>query len=73
VHNFICIHEPDEIDEFDLDIRDEDPGHVYRELAGGPALRAEKDRAEIRCNNIAQAMWDSYLEVVDNGMYDGVE
>jgi hypothetical protein len=55
VHNFICIHDPDEIDEFDLDIRDQDPGHVYGELAEGPALCAEKDRAEIRCDNIAQS------------------
>jgi hypothetical protein len=36
VHNFIRIHDPDEIDEFDLDIRDQDPGHVYGELAEGP-------------------------------------
>lgn len=73
VHNFIRIHDPDEIDEFDLDIGDQDPGHVYGELAEGPALHAEKDRAEIRRDNIAQAMWDSYLEVVNNRMHDGVE
>jgi hypothetical protein len=73
VHNSIRIHNPDEIDEFNLDIRDQDPGHVYGELADGPALRAEKDRAEIRHNNIAQAMWDSYLQVVNNRMHDRVE
>jgi hypothetical protein len=71
VHNFIHIHDPDEIDEFDLNIRDQDPGHVYGELAERPALHAEKDRAEIRWDNIAQAMWDSYLEVVNNGIHDG--
>jgi hypothetical protein len=47
VHNFIRIHNSDEIDEFNLNIRDQDPGHVYGELAEGPALRAEKDRVEI--------------------------
>jgi hypothetical protein len=42
-------------------------------LAEGLALCAEKDRADIWCDNIAQAMWDIYLDIVNNEMYDGVE
>lgn len=73
VHNFIRYHDEDEIHEFVLDLHDQNPGDIYGELAAGPAVRAEKERAEIRRDNIAQAMWESYQELVHNGMYNGAE
>jgi hypothetical protein len=73
VHNFIHIHDEDEIHEFVPDLHDQNPGDFYGELAAGPAVRAEKERAEIRRDNIAQAMWESYQELVNDGIHDGAE
>jgi hypothetical protein len=42
-------------------------------LAAGPAVRAEKERAEIKRDNIAQAMWENYQDLVNNGVHDGDE
>ena len=73
VHSFIRIHDPDEIDEFGLDIQDQDPGQVYGDLSEGPAVRREKERAETRRDGIAQAMWESYQELLNNRRHDGNE
>ena len=73
VHNFIRFHDKDEIHEFVLDLHNQNPGDFYGELAAGPAVCAEKERAEIRRDNIAQAMWESYKELVRDGMYDGAK
>jgi hypothetical protein len=45
VHNFIHIHDEDEIDEFASDLHDQeqDPEEFYGELAVGPAVCAEKE------------------------------
>jgi hypothetical protein len=48
VHNFICIYDADEIHDFEPNLRDQNPGEFYGELAEGPAVRAEKARAELR-------------------------
>ena len=73
VHNFIRIHDANEIDDFPPDIQDQNPGEFYGELAAGPAVRAEKERSEIKQDNIAQAMWESYQDLVNNGVDDGDE
>lgn len=73
VHNFIRIHDEDEINEFAPDIYDQNPGNFHGELAAGPPVRAEKERAEIKRDNIAQAMWESYQALVHNEMYNGAE
>lgn len=73
IHNFIRLHDADEIYEFNLDVLDQTPGEFCGELAEGPALRAEKDRAELLRDNIAQAMWESYQALVNDGMHDGEE
>lgn len=73
VHNFIRIHDADEIDDFLPDIQDQNPREFYGELAAGPAVRAEKERSEIKQDNIAQAMWESYQDLVNNGVDDGDE
>ena len=67
VHNFIRIHDKDEIHEFGDDIEDGEPGdRNYGELAQGPAGCAEKTRAQAKRDQITQAMWDSYQELVDD-------
>jgi hypothetical protein len=75
VHNFIHIHDEDEIDEFASDLHDQeqDPEEFYGELAVGPAVCAEKEWVEIRWDNIAQAMWESYQELVHDGIYNRAE
>ena len=59
IHNFIRIHDPDEIHDFE--IHDE---HVdiepYGELAPGPVGRQEIARGTARQDIIAQSMWESY-------------
>jgi DDE superfamily endonuclease len=65
VHNFIRIHDKNEIHEFNIVLEDQEPGdRDYGKLAQGPAGRAEKTRAEIKRDGIAQAMWISYQELV---------
>ncbi len=60
VHNFICIHDADEIHDFLPNIQDQNPGEFYGKLAIGPAICAEKEKAKIKWDNIAQAIWKSY-------------
>ena len=62
IHNFIRIHDPDKIHDFE--IHDE---HIdiepYGELAPGPAGRQEIARGTARRDIIAQSMWESYVSV----------
>lgn len=60
-HNFIRIHDPLEILDFDLEEHDPNPGETG-ELADGPAGRREKLRAEAKRDSIATAMWTSYQD-----------
>lgn len=58
IHNFIRIHDPDEIQDFEIDENiDIEP---YGELAPGPAGRQERARGTARRDIIAQLMWESY-------------
>ncbi|KDQ52283.1 hypothetical protein JAAARDRAFT_139030, partial [Jaapia argillacea MUCL 33604] len=60
VHNFICIHDPEEIKDFDgFDPRDPNSGN-YGELAKGPANRWEGKRETDEWDWIAQMMWTDY-------------
>jgi len=56
VHNFIHIHDTDEIHDFEPDLEDQNPGEFYGELVEGPAVCEEKARAELRQDTIVQAM-----------------
>jgi hypothetical protein len=56
VHNFIHIHYMDKIHDFLPDVQDQNPRESYRELVAGPAICAEKERAEIKQDNIIQAI-----------------
>ena len=73
VHNFIHIHDANDIDDFLPDVQDQNPGEFYGELAAGPAIHAEKERSEIKWDNIAQAMWESHQDLVNEGVHDGDE
>jgi hypothetical protein len=73
VHNFIRIHDDDEIHDFLPNVQDQNPGEFYGELVAGPAVRAEKERVEIKWDNIVQAMWENYQDLVNNGVHDGDE
>ena len=69
VHNFIRIHD-DEILDFLPNVQDQNSGEFYRELVAEPAVHAEKERSEIKWDNTAQAMWESYQDLVNNGVHD---
>ena len=72
VHNFIRVHDEEEILDFQ-DLEDGEPGERdYGELAEGPPNHAEKSRSEVKQDGIAQAMWDSYQTLIDEG-YTGQE
>jgi hypothetical protein len=59
VHNFICIHDPEEIDNF-ADISDEGTHERYGTLALGPAGHAERLWVAENCDEIAERMWVQY-------------
>jgi hypothetical protein len=73
IHNFICIHDADEIHDFESVVEDPVPGIFHGELARGPAGAAERQRADTKRDEIAQAMWESYQELVHAGQHDGTE
>jgi hypothetical protein len=61
IHNFICIHDPDKIDEIALE---EFNGEGTCELTMGPASAAERARAMAKRDRIAEAMWLEYQTVL---------
>lgn len=68
IHNFIRIHDPAEISDFAVEVEAvnvnvvQDYTGVLRE---GPANRQEQRRANKRWDDIAQAMWDHYIHVMN--------
>jgi len=59
IHNFICVHDPDELASF-TESADLERGFVSGELAAGQTRAAEKRRATMRQDEIAAAMWVQY-------------
>jgi len=59
IHNFIRIHDPEELSDF-IESTDLEPGFVSGELAAGQARAAEKTQAITRRDEIATAMWAQY-------------
>ena len=59
IHNFICIHDPDELDGF-AEADDIEPGFFAGELAEGQTRTAEKRWANARRDGIAAEMWEQY-------------
>jgi hypothetical protein len=59
IHNFIRIHDQDELEGF-LEADDIEPGFFAGELAEGQTRTAEKRRANTRRDIIAAEMWEQY-------------
>ena len=73
LHNFICQQDPDG---FQQDFGDDGPeiqadddvngglqgDDVHGELADGPPTAAERRKVDERCDRIADAMWEDYLQ-----------
>jgi DDE superfamily endonuclease len=59
IHNFIRIHDPEELTSFTEPV-DLERGFVSGELAAGQTRTAEKRRATTRRDEIAAAMWAQY-------------
>src|SRR5271156_1230781 len=59
IHNFICIHDPEEIEGF-VEADDVERGFFAGELAEGQTRAAEKRRANTRRDGIAAQMWEQY-------------
>jgi hypothetical protein len=66
IHNFIRDLDPIDLDNFEeaLDI---EPGWHSGDLADGVPQRAEKERANRRCDEIADAMWVQYQQHLAGG------
>ena len=73
IHNFIHIHDEDEIRDFENIVEHPIPGAFHGELAWEPAGAAERRRADAKRNEIAQAMWESYQALVCMRQHDGME
>jgi hypothetical protein len=63
LHNFIRIHDPDDIDDLDL-LAELERRSLRRHRDSGAITRAERDRAEQRRDEIAHAMWRQYVEYI---------
>jgi hypothetical protein len=63
LHNFICVHDPDDLN---IDLHDLDEELNCRPCHHGPenyrhhVLQAESDKATLFHNKIAKAMWQQY-------------
>jgi DDE superfamily endonuclease len=72
IHNFILKHDDVEWEAIlaagandpNPGTRNNDPDMDFGTLAAGPATDAEKTRSEARRDAIAQAMWESYLQIL---------
>lgn len=79
VHNFIWEHDWDDIQSYG-DTVDEEPGRLpatelqFGTLSQGPANQAEKDHASQHRDELAQAMWDDYQQILlERGGNNGQE
>lgn len=64
IHNFI--RDPIDLDDF-KEALDIEPGWHSGDLADGVPQRAEKERANRRCDEIADAMWVQYQQHLAGG------
>ncbi|CDO77855.1 hypothetical protein BN946_scf185032.g7 [Trametes cinnabarina] len=65
IHNFIRIHDGDEINNFATDFYDPSPGERNGELGDGAASVAERERAARIRDQIAEEMWQDYQNVLE--------
>ncbi|KAF8153669.1 hypothetical protein BJ912DRAFT_868623, partial [Pholiota molesta] len=70
LHNFIRIHDPDDLAREDSDDSDSESEGIPNqpeipitpETLGGHISQAEKNRANAKRDQIARAMWEDYVE-----------
>lgn len=60
LHNYIRIHDSEEINDFPAEIQDPMPSSALGSLAVGAPSAAEKDHAKDRWDQIAEEMWRQY-------------
>ncbi|KAH9910650.1 uncharacterized protein BXZ73DRAFT_57946 [Epithele typhae] len=65
LHNFIRIHDPEDLDDMVHAELDRVPNPPELSDLGTRLARAEQKRASDRRERIAQAMWDSYQAYVN--------
>lgn len=65
LHNFIRDLDPFDLNDFQEAV-DIEPGWRSGDLVGGVPQRAERERANNRCEEIAEAMWVQYQEHLAN-------
>ena len=61
IHNFICDIDPIDINDF-TEAEDMQPDWHSGDLADALPHHAERERANNRCDDIANAMWDQYQQ-----------
>lgn len=70
LHNFILKHDVEEREDvLDTDLEDPNPGTRggdFGTLADGATTTQEKTRSELRRDTIAQEMWESYQELLQD-------
>jgi len=65
IHNFIRDLNPTDLNDF-KDAEDVQPGW-HSDLADGLPQRAERQRVNDRCDNIASEMWEQYQQYLGAG------
>ncbi|KAI9066208.1 hypothetical protein FKP32DRAFT_1526321, partial [Trametes sanguinea] len=60
IHNFIRIHDSEEINDFPTDFYDPSPGECNGNLGDGVASADERERAAEIWKQIAEVMWQEY-------------
>ena len=66
IHNFICDLDPTNLSDF-TEVEDIQPSWRLGDLADALPHCAEKERANNRCDNIANAMWVQYQQYLAAG------
>lgn len=65
IHNFIRIHDSEEINDFPTDFYDPSPGERNGDLGNGAATAAEREWAAERRDQIAEEMWQDYQNILE--------
>ncbi|KAH7919770.1 hypothetical protein BV22DRAFT_1022397, partial [Leucogyrophana mollusca] len=66
LHNFICVYNPkdtDSVSDKGNSSTDQLDVHLVPDFYGAEVTHNKRNRANIRRDNIAQAMWDSYQQI----------
>ena len=64
LHNFIMLHDPDDLPEWEPSVEDE--GNEAHGMKGAGVSRAEVHRSNFRRDQIAQAMWAQYKNTLES-------